>query len=62
MRPWTLLVLHDLPTCAMAQLDRFLARVIDLGSRFRQEFPPESVPIIRGDIVRPIEPYVSDLP
>jgi peptidoglycan/xylan/chitin deacetylase (PgdA/CDA1 family) len=61
-RPWTLMVLHDLPTGAMAHLDRFVAKVIDLGGRFRQDFPPECVPIIRGDIVGPIEPYLSDLP
>ncbi|MFL6803171.1 MAG: polysaccharide deacetylase family protein [Xanthobacteraceae bacterium] len=60
-RPWSLVVLHDLPTGAMAHLDRFLARVIDLGGRFRQEFPPECVPIVRGTVVLPIEPYVSDV-
>ena len=60
-RPWSLVVLHDLPTGAMAHLDRFLARVIDLGGRFRQEFPPECVPIVRGKLVLPIEPYVSDV-
>ena len=59
--PWSLVVLHDLPTGAMAHLDRFLARVIDLGGRFRQEFPPECVPIVRGKLVLPIEPYVSDV-
>jgi peptidoglycan-N-acetylglucosamine deacetylase len=59
-RPWSLVVLHDLPTGAMAHLDRFLARVIDLGGRFRQEFPPECVPILRGTVVLPIDPYVSD--
>jgi peptidoglycan/xylan/chitin deacetylase (PgdA/CDA1 family) len=61
MRAWSLMVLHDLPTGAMAHLDRFLVKVADLGGRFRQEFPPECVPILRGDIRLPIEPYVSDL-
>jgi peptidoglycan-N-acetylglucosamine deacetylase len=60
-RPWSLVVLHDLPTGAMAHLDRFLAQVIDLGGRFRQEFPPDCVPIVRGTVVLPIEPYVSDM-
>jgi peptidoglycan/xylan/chitin deacetylase (PgdA/CDA1 family) len=61
-RPWTLLVLHDLPTGAMAHLDRFIGSVIDRGGRFRQEFPPDCVPIVRGEIVLPIEPYVSKVP
>lgn len=61
MRPWSLMVLHDIPTGAMAHLDGFLEKVVDLGGRFRQEFPPECVPIVRGDIVLPIEPYVSEL-
>jgi peptidoglycan/xylan/chitin deacetylase (PgdA/CDA1 family) len=61
VRPWSLVVLHDLPTGAMTHLDRFLGWVSDLGGRFRQEFPPECVPIVRGKLVLPIEAYVSDL-
>jgi peptidoglycan/xylan/chitin deacetylase (PgdA/CDA1 family) len=61
-RAWTLMVLHDLPTGAMAHLDRFLAKVVDLGGRFRQDFPPDCVPIVRGDIVLPLDQYVSELP
>ena len=59
-QPWTLMVLHDLPTGAMAHLDRFLDRVVDLGAQFRQEFPPDCVPIRRGLVVSPIDPYVSN--
>jgi peptidoglycan-N-acetylglucosamine deacetylase len=59
-RPWSLVVLHDLPTGAMAHLDRFLGQVSDLGGRFRQDFPPECVPIVRGTRVLAIESYVSD--
>jgi peptidoglycan-N-acetylglucosamine deacetylase len=60
-RPWSLVVLHDLPTGAMAHLDRFLGEVADLGGRFRQDFPPDCVPIVRGKLVLPIESYVSDM-
>jgi peptidoglycan/xylan/chitin deacetylase (PgdA/CDA1 family) len=60
-RPWSLVVLHDLPTGAMAHLDRFLGRIIDLGGRFQQEFPLDCVPIVRGTMVLPIEPYLSDI-
>jgi peptidoglycan/xylan/chitin deacetylase (PgdA/CDA1 family) len=58
-QPWTLLVLHDLPTGAMRHLDRFLATLQDLGAEFRQEFPPDCVPIVRGEIVLPLARYVS---
>lgn len=57
-QPWTLLVLHDLPTGAMRQLDRFLDAVEAKGGRIRQDFPPDCVPIREGEVVRPIEAYV----
>ncbi len=56
--PWTLIVLHDLPTGAMRHLDRFLDAVEARGVRFRQDFPPDCVPIREGRIVRPIDGYV----
>jgi peptidoglycan/xylan/chitin deacetylase (PgdA/CDA1 family) len=56
---WTLMVLHDLPTGAMRHLERFLDRVGDLGGRFRQDFPPDCVPIVDGIVVRPIDNYVA---
>jgi hypothetical protein len=59
-RPWSLVVLHDLAIGAATHLDRFLAQVTDLGGRFRQDFPSECVPIVRGDVVRPVDAYVSD--
>jgi hypothetical protein len=56
------MVLHDLPTGAMAHLDRFVAEVVDSGGRFRQDFPPDCVPIVRGNVVLPLDPYLSDVP
>jgi hypothetical protein len=47
-RPWTLLVLHDLPTGAMARLQSFVTAARELGLAFRQDFPPDCVPIRRG--------------
>jgi peptidoglycan/xylan/chitin deacetylase (PgdA/CDA1 family) len=41
----TLLVLHDLPSGAMRQLERFL----DAGLEFTQDFPPACVPLRRGE-------------
>ena len=60
-QPWTLMVLHDLPTGAMLHLDRFLALVQDRGGRLCQEFPPSCVPIVGGAIVRPIDAFTADV-
>ncbi len=61
LQPWTLLVLHDLPTGAMGRLKIFIDRVLDHGGRFRQDFPPECVPIRRGAVAGELEPYVTPL-
>nr|WP_249810911.1 polysaccharide deacetylase family protein [Bradyrhizobium sp. 164] len=60
-QPWTLMVLHDLPTGAMAHLERFLDRATAAGARFRQDFPPACVPIRGGQIALPINDYVSSI-
>lgn len=59
-RPWTLMVLHDLPTGAMRHLDRFLGRVADMGGRLRQDFPPDCMPIVDGVVVHPVDGLVAD--
>jgi peptidoglycan-N-acetylglucosamine deacetylase len=59
LQPWTLLVLHDLPTGAMGRLKIFIERALDHGGRFRQEFPPQCVPVRRGAVVGPLEAYVN---
>jgi peptidoglycan-N-acetylglucosamine deacetylase len=58
-QPWTLLVLHDLPTGAMGRLKIFIDRIHDHGGRFRQDFPPECVPIRRGELCGEIAPYLT---
>jgi peptidoglycan-N-acetylglucosamine deacetylase len=60
-QPRTLMVVHDLPTGAMDHLEDFLDRAAVLGARFRQEFPPDCVPIRAGEIVLPIDAYVSSI-
>jgi peptidoglycan/xylan/chitin deacetylase (PgdA/CDA1 family) len=60
-RPWTLVVLHDLPTGAMDHLERFLDRAAAGGASFRQDFPPQCVPIRNGEIALPIQDYVSSI-
>jgi len=58
---WTLMVLHDLPTGAMAHIEDFLDRAEAAGARFRQDFPPDCLPIRDGKIVRPIDSFVSSI-
>lgn len=60
-QPWTLMVLHDLPTGAMRHLERFLDTAADAGARFRQEFPLDCVPIRQGKVALPLAPYISSL-
>jgi peptidoglycan/xylan/chitin deacetylase (PgdA/CDA1 family) len=54
-QPWSLMVLHDLPTGAMRHLDRFLGLVADRGVRIRQDFPPACTPMLDGKLIQPIE-------
>jgi peptidoglycan/xylan/chitin deacetylase (PgdA/CDA1 family) len=54
-----LLVLHDLPTGAMRHLDRFLGMVADAGGMVARDFPAGCVPIRRGEVVAPIDAYVT---
>lgn len=58
-QPWSLVVLHDLPNGAMDHLAEFINRVRAAGGRFRQDFPPECVPLVRGQAVAPLEAYVG---
>jgi peptidoglycan/xylan/chitin deacetylase (PgdA/CDA1 family) len=55
-----LVVLHDLPTGAMRELDRFLNLAKDRGATFTQEFPRSCVPIERGKPLESVEAYVSE--
>jgi peptidoglycan/xylan/chitin deacetylase (PgdA/CDA1 family) len=58
-RPWTLLVLHDLPTGAMQALPAFLERALADGVEIVHELPPSCVPIRGGVIVGPLEGLVG---
>ena len=61
-RPWSLVVLHDLPTGAMAHLDRFIHTIQVEGFEMTQEYPPECVPVVDGEIVLPLDQYVAEVP
>ena len=58
-RAWTLLVVHDLPTGAMAHLDRFIDRVREAGGRFRQDFPPDCMPLRVGRATKLLVSFVA---
>lgn len=47
-RPWSLVVIHDLPTGAMDHLAALLDRLDALGIEIVQPFPPDCVPIQSG--------------
>lgn len=59
-QPHALVVLHDLSTGAMRDLDRFIAAAKDRGAIFQQDFPKSCIPIDRGQPTEAIEAYVSE--
>lgn len=59
-RSWTLMILHDVPGACSDGLERFIRRAVDAGARFRQDFPPECVPLYRGQVRGPVEHLVAE--
>jgi peptidoglycan-N-acetylglucosamine deacetylase len=59
-REHALVVLHDLPTGAMAGLDRFVGMASDQGAVFQQDFPESCIPVERGRTTGPLGPYLSE--
>jgi len=58
-RTHTLVVMHDILPRAMSHLDRFIGALVDAGHHLTPEFPPECVPIQRGEIVSDISGFVA---
>lgn len=58
-QPWTLMVLHDLPTGAMQHLQRFISLAREAGGNFQQDFPATCVPILCGKTMLPLDAYVN---
>jgi hypothetical protein len=56
--PWNLMVLHDIGGGAMRHLDRFIGLVTDRGGRIRQEFPPDCLPMVDGEMRFGIDTYM----
>jgi peptidoglycan/xylan/chitin deacetylase (PgdA/CDA1 family) len=55
-------VLHDLPTGAMAHLPAFLDRAVDEGAQFSSDFPPSCVVLERGVPRSDLDGYVRATP
>lgn len=53
-------VLHDLPTGAMDNLERFVEAIRIRGGRFVQAFPESCLPLNRGIERTSLTPYVTD--
>jgi peptidoglycan-N-acetylglucosamine deacetylase len=58
-QPWSLVVLHDLPTGAMNNLDRFLDQLARVDAEIVQDFPSGCVPIRCGNVVLPLDDYIA---
>ena len=54
-QPWSVVVVHDLPTGAMSHLPELLDGLDALGAEIVQEFPDSCVPIRRGVCIGPLE-------
>jgi peptidoglycan-N-acetylglucosamine deacetylase len=57
-REWSLVVLHDLPNGAMRHLESFLRKLRDEGHELTQDFPPDCTPIVRGEILQPLDGFL----
>ncbi len=60
-RDWTLMVLHDVAGGAMRHLEEFLTRALGDGHTFTQQFPASCLPIVEGEVVLPLEGFVTGL-
>lgn len=56
---WSVVVLHDMPTGAMAGLYDVLTQLADAGVEFVQEFPDSCVPMRNGALRSPIDHLIS---
>lgn len=57
---WTLAVLHDYETGAMRNLESYIENARSEGFTFRQEFPPDCVPMVRGTVALPMDAFISN--
>jgi peptidoglycan/xylan/chitin deacetylase (PgdA/CDA1 family) len=58
-RPWSLVVLHDIPEAAAGRLEAFILALEGAGHEVVQDFPPDCVPIRRGKVTGALERIVA---
>ena len=56
----SLVVIHDLPTGAMAHLPRFIDLVREAGGEFQQAFHPDFLPLTRGKVTGDLDACVTE--
>jgi peptidoglycan/xylan/chitin deacetylase (PgdA/CDA1 family) len=59
-QPWTVLVLHDIPSGAMAQLPHFLDELAIRGATVVQDFPESCLPIVAGEVKQSLSPLIME--
>ena len=60
---WTLLIVHDVKEYrSMKELARFLDKAIADGVEIVQEFPPDCVPIVKGELVGSLDGLICGEP
>jgi len=59
-QPWAVVVLHDVPGCALARLPELLDGLARAGAEIVQEFPDDCVPIRSGMVRSPLDALVAD--
>lgn len=57
--PWSVVVLHDIPTGAMRKLPVFLQMLTERGAEFSQDFPEDCAPLRRGVVAGPYDHLIG---
>jgi peptidoglycan/xylan/chitin deacetylase (PgdA/CDA1 family) len=60
-QPWTVVVLHDLATGAMAQLPRFIDELQAGGVEVVPDFPDSCLPIRAGERIHPLSDLIMEV-
>lgn len=56
---WPVVALHDIPGACLGRLPEFLDGLDRCGAETVQTFPPDVTPIVRGETVGDVGPFVS---
>lgn len=57
-QPWSVIVMHVIPTGGTGRLGQFLTMAADRGVEFSQDFPPDCTPVRKGVPLSPPEPLI----